>query len=122
MTTQILPANLLTPPVVPAMELEGLILQASPRIENNDRLVGELTDKLRAAVEYFLIAYRQTAYLADHFTDYSPAEVLQIVEGIHAYKTLADECVKGKKSLKMAFEIFQANMDIDGNATNKTVH
>jgi len=121
MTTQILPANLLTSPTVQAMELEGLILQASPRIENNDRLV-ELTDKLKTAVEYFLIAYRQTAYLADHFTDYSPAEILQIVEGIQAYKALADECVEGKKTLKRAFDLWVANMDIEENGTTNTVH
>lgn len=121
MTTQILPANLLTSPAVPVMELEGLILQALPRIENNDRMVGELTIKLKTAVEYFLVAYRQTAYLADHFTNHSPAEVLQIIEGIQAYKALADECVKGKKTLKRAFDLWVANMDIE-DGTTKTVH
>lgn len=122
MTVTILPANVLTPPVdLPVMELEGLILEAWPRIENNDRLVGELTNKLRTAVEYFLIAYRQTAYLTDHFADYSPAQVLQIVEGIQAYKAMADECVKGKKTLKRAFDLWVANMDIQ-DGTTKTVH
>ncbi|HEY3328179.1 MAG TPA: hypothetical protein VGK14_13575 [Novimethylophilus sp.] len=121
MTTRILSADLYIAPEVWVPELEGLILQALPRIENNDRLVGELTNKLKTAVEYFLVAYRQTAYLADHFNNHSPAQVLQIVEGIQAYKTLADECVKGKKTLKRAFDLWIANMDIE-DGTTKTVH
>jgi len=121
MATQILSV---TAPEVPVMELEGLILQASPRIENNDRLVRELTDKLKVAVEYFLIAYRQAAYLADNFNNHSPASALQIVESIQTYKALADECLKGSKTttLKAAFDLWVANMDIEENGTSKTVH
>lgn len=122
MTTQILPANLLTPPAVPVLELEDLILQVLPSIENNDHLIGELVKRLKPAVENFLIAYRQAEFLSSGFNNLSPMEVIQIVEGIHTYKAMANECLKGRRPVKAAFDLFVANMDIEENGSRQSIH
>lgn len=121
MAIRILPVTLEYSPEISQLELEGLIVEVNPRIEDKEQLVDLRVSELRSAVEQFLIAYRQSVYFSEHVNDFSPAQQMEIIENIHTYQVQANKFAAKRKDVKAAFSLFIANMDIEGN-TSQSIH
>lgn len=121
MATSILPVTLEYSPEISQLELEGLIVEVNPKIEDKDQLVDMRVSELRSAVEQFLIAYKQSVYFSEHINDFSPAQQMEIIENIHTYQAQAKQYAAKRKDVKAAFSLFIANMDIEGYA-GQSIH
>ena len=75
MAMSIIPAEFSVPPVVSQDELEDLIIQVEPEIEERPNWWLKATaGQLRAAFEKLLQGYRQSLYLARHGASMLPAQ------------------------------------------------
>lgn len=125
MAINILPVELQSAPHVPDLELEDLLIQADPPLEDEtpDRLQ-ELTAQLRGAVEPMLLAYRQTIYLSRSIHSFGPHEQWVLSEHISSNYRCAFNRAASSKVLEKAFHLFMQNMQIeeDNSHESPTVH
>lgn len=120
MAMSIIPAEFSVPPVVSQDELEDLIIQIEPEIEDRPYSLEATAAQLRAAVEKLLVAYRQSLYLAQHGTSMLPAQHWLLAETIAANFRQAWAYAEAMPTVVTpALELFLANMDIEdtGNAS-----
>lgn len=107
-------------PVVSQDELDDLIIQVEPEIEDRPEWWLKATSgQLRAAVEKLLLAYRQSLYLAQHGASMLPAQHWLLAETIAANYRQAWAYAEAMPTVVTpALELFLANMDIEdeGNA------
>lgn len=109
-----LPAAYLALPHVSQPELEDLIVQANPMIEEEpDAELQALTALLRSAVEPALVAYRQSHYLNSHPNQLSTFEQYQIADNIAEHYEAAFKKAAGSKTVAAAFFQFLRNMLIE---------
>lgn len=115
MAMSIIPAEFSVPPAVSQNELEDLIIQVEPEIEDRPNWWLKATaGQLRAAVEKLLLAYRQSLYLAQHGASMLPAQHWLWAETIAANYRQAWIYAEAMPSVVTpALELFLANMDID---------
>ncbi|HUX62229.1 hypothetical protein [Sulfuricella sp.] len=114
MANAILPEEYLVPPVVSQDELEDLIVQVDPDIE--DRPYWHLkasAAQLRDAVEKLLLGYRQSIFMAEHGASMLPAQLWLLAETISANYRQAWIYAESARTVTPAFELFLANMDIE---------
>ena len=109
--------NIVTPdyqvaPLVSQYELEDLIVQADPDIE--ERPMEAMTAQLRSAVEKLLIAYRQSIFMSEHGATMLPAQHWQLAEMIAANYRQAWVFAETARTVTRAFNLFLENMDIEG--------
>jgi hypothetical protein len=115
MATNILPPDYQVSPIVSQDELEDLIVQVAPNIEEQPYSHMEaMTAQLRSAVEKLLVAYRQSIFLSEHGTTMLPAQHWQLAETIAANYRLAWKFAGTGRTVTRAFDLFLANMDIEG--------
>ncbi len=117
MAMSIIPAQYDVPPVVSQDELEDLIIQVEPGIEDRpDWWLRATAAQFRAAVEKLLLAYRQSIYLAQHGASMLPAQHWLLAETIAAnYRQAWAYAEAMPNVVPPALELFLANMDIDGD-------
>jgi len=117
MAMSIIPAQYDVPPVVSQDELEDLIIQVEPEIEDRpDWWLRATAAQLRAAVEKLLQAYRQSLYFAQHGASMLPAQHWLLAETIAANYRQAWVYAEAMPTVVTpALELFMANMDIDGD-------
>lgn len=115
MAMSIIPAQYDVPPVVSQDELEDLIIQIEPEIEDRpDWWLKATAGQLRAAVEKMLLAYRQSLYLAEHGASMLPAQHWLLTEMIAAnYRQAWGYAEAMPTVVAPAFELFLVNMDIE---------
>lgn len=114
MAMSIIPAEFSVPPVVSQDELEDLIIQIEPEIENRPYSLEATAAQLRAAVEKLLVAYRQSLYLAQHGASMLPAQHWLLAESIAANFRQAWAYAEAMPTVVTpALELFLANMDIE---------
>lgn len=114
MATAILPEEYLVPPIVSQDELEDLIIQVDPDIEERPYWYLKATSaQLRAAVEKLLLGYRQSIFMADHGASMQPIHLWLLAETISANYRQAWIYAEAARSVTPAFELFMANMDIE---------
>jgi hypothetical protein len=114
MANAILPEEYLVPPVVSQDELEDLIVQANPDIE--DRPYWHLrasAAQLRTAVEKLLLGYRQSIFMTENGASMLPAQLWLLAETISANYRQAWIYAEAACTVTPAFELFLANMDIE---------
>jgi hypothetical protein len=115
MAISIIPAEFSVPPVVSQDELEDLIIQIEPEIEERPYSLEATAAQLRAAVEKLLLAYRQSLYLAQHGATMLPAQHWLLAETIAAnYRQAWAYAAAMPTVVTPALELFLANMDIEG--------
>lgn len=116
MATNILPVELHSAPTVPDLEMEDLLIQADPALEDGkaDHL-HELIAQLRDAIEPMLLAYRQTIYLSRsiQIQSFGPHEQWVLSEHISSNYRCAFTRAAKSKVLEKAFHLFMQNMQID---------
>lgn len=120
MAMSIIPAEFSVPPVVSQDELEDLIIQIEPEIEDRPYSLEATAAQLRAAVEKLLVAYRQSLYLTQHGATMLPAQHWLLAETIAAnYRQAWAYAAAMPTVVTPALELFLANMDIedDGNVS-----
>jgi hypothetical protein len=120
MAVSIIPAEFNVPPVVSQDELEDLIIQVEPEIEDRPYSLEATAAQLRAAVEKLLLAYRQSIYLAQHGASMLPAQHWLLAETIAAnYRQAWAYAEAMPNVVTPALELFLSNMDIEdeGNAS-----
>lgn len=116
MAMSIIPAEFSVPPVVSQDELEDLIIQIEPEIEDRPYSLEATAAQLRAAVEKLLQAYRQSLYLAQHGASMLPAQHWLLAETIAAnYRQAWAYAAAMPTVVTPALELFLANMDIEGD-------
>lgn len=116
MAVSIIPAEFNVPPLVSQDELEDLIIQVEPEIEDRPYSLEATAAQLRAAVEKLLLAYRQSIYLAQHGASMLPAQHWPLAETIAANYRQAWAYAEAMPTVVTpALELFMANMDIDGD-------
>lgn len=116
MAMSILPAQFDVPPAVSQDELEDLIIQIEPEIEDRPYSLEATAAQLRAAVEKLLQAYRQSIYLAQHGATMLPAQHWLLAETIAAnYRQAWAYAAAMPTVVTPALELFLANMDIEGD-------
>ena len=116
MAMSILPAQFDVPPAVSQDELEDLIIQVEPGIEDRPYSLETTVGQLRAAVEKLLQAYRQSLYLAQHGASMLPAQHWLLAETIAAnYRQAWAYAAAMPTVVTPALELFLANMDIEGD-------
>lgn len=117
MAMSIIPAEFSVPPVVSQDELEDLIIQVEPEIEERPNWWLKATaGQLRAAVEKLLQGYRQSLYLARHGASMLPAQHWLLAETIAAnYRQAWAYAAAMPTVVTPALELFLANMDIEGD-------
>ncbi|MGE4449103.1 MAG: hypothetical protein AB7E15_12495 [Azospira sp.] len=117
MAMRILSAQYDVPPAVAQAELEDLIIQVEPEIEERPEWWLKATaGQLRAAVEQLLLAYRQSLYLVKHGASMLPAQHWLLAETIAAnYRQAWGYAEAMPTVVKPALELFLANMDIEGD-------
>ena len=114
MAMSIIPAEFSVPPVVSQDELEDLIIQIEPEIEDRPYSLEATAAQLRAAVEKLLVAYRQSLYLAQHGASMLPAQHWLLAETIAANYRQAWAYAEAMPTVVTpALELFLANMDIE---------
>lgn len=114
MAMSIIPAEFSVPPVVSQDELEDLIIQIEPEIEDRPYSLEATAAQLRAAVEKLLVAYRQSLYLAQHGASMLPAQHWLLAESIAANFRQAWAYAEAMPTVVTpALELFLANMDIE---------
>lgn len=117
MAINILPVELQSVPKVPELELEDLLIQADPSIEDvwlyTPTHLQELTAQLRAAVEPMLLAYSQTIYLSHAVQCLGPHEQWVLSEHISSNYRLAFNRAANSKVIEKAFHLFMQNMKIE---------
>lgn len=114
MAMSIIPAAYSVPPVVSQDELEELIIQIEPEIEDRPYSLEATAAQLRAAVEKLLVAYRQSLYLAQHGASMLPAQHWLLAETIAANFRQAWAYAEAMPTVVTpALELFLANMDIE---------
>lgn len=125
MATNILPAEFQSAPYVPDLELEDLLIQAEPTLEDEmtDRLQN-LTAQLREAIEPMLLAYRQAIHLSRSIQSFGPHEQWVLSEHISSNYRCAFNRAASSKVLEKAFHLFMQNMQIeeDNSHESPTVH
>lgn len=116
MAISILPAQYDVPPAVAQDELEDLIIQVEPAIEDRPGWWLKATaGQLRAAVEKLLLAYRQSLYLAQHGASMLPGQHWLLAETIAANYRQAWAYAEAMPTVVTpALELFVSNMDIEG--------
>lgn len=115
MAMSIIPAEFSVPPVVSQDELEDLIIQIEPEIEERPYSLEATAAQLRAAVEKLLLAYRQSLYLTQHGASMLPAQHWLLAETIAANFRQAWAYAEAMPTVVTpALELFLANMDIEG--------
>lgn len=115
MAMSIIPAEFSVPPVVSQDELEDLIIQIEPEIEDRPYSLEATAAQLRAAVEKLLVAYRQSLYMAQHGASMLPAQHWLLAESIAANFRQAWAYAEAMPTVVTpALELFLANMDIEG--------
>lgn len=114
MATNILPAELHSAPKVPDLELEDLLIQADPALEDGtaDHLQ-ELIAQLRDVIEPMLLAYRQAIYLSRSIQSFKPHDQWVLSEHISSNYRCAFNRAASSKVLQRAFHLFMQNMQID---------
>jgi len=116
MAMSIIPAEFSVPPVVSQDELEDLIIQIEPEIEDRPYSLEATAAQLRAAVEKLLLAYRQSLYLTQHGAAMLPSQHWLLAETIAANFRQAWAYAEAMPTVVTpALELFLANMDIDGD-------
>lgn len=116
MAMSIIPAEFSVPPVVSQDELEDLIIQIEPEIEDRPYSLEATAAQLRAAVEKLLVAYRQSLYLTQHGASMLPAQHWLLAETIAAnYRQAWAYAAAMPTVVTPALELFLANMDIEGD-------
>lgn len=113
MALQILPAEYQTPPNVAQNELEDLILQVEPAIEDRPDYYLKATAQLRAAVEALLLAYRQSVFLSTHRATLLPADRALLQDSVTTNYDQAWTIARAMRSVGPAFELFITNMNIE---------
>ncbi len=114
MATNILPVELHSAPKVPDLELEDLLIQADPALEDGKAAhLHELIAQLRDAIEPMLLAYRQTIYLSHSVQSFGPHEQWILSEHISSNYRCAFNRAASSKVLEKAFHLFIQNMQID---------
>ena len=116
MAVSILPVEYEVPPYVADAELEDLVLQVLPELE--DRPAWDLracTAQLRSAVEKLLLGYRQSLFMAEHGASMLPPQQWLLSETIADNFRWAWRYAEALPALTPAFELFLANMDVDGD-------
>lgn len=103
-------------PVVSQNELEDLIVQVEPQIEDRpDWWLKATAAQLRSAVEYLLLAYRQSLYLVEHGASMPPVQHWLLTETIAANYRQAWRYAEAMPTVVTpALELFVSNMDIEG--------
>lgn len=103
-------------PVVPQDELDDLIIQIEPEIEDRPAWWLKATaGQLRAAVEKLLLAYRQSIYLSRNGSSMPPARFWLLTETISANYRQAWAYAEAMPTVVApALELFLENMDIEG--------
>ncbi len=115
MAFSILPPDYKVPPMVSQNELEDLIVQVSPDIEDQPYSHLEaMAAQLRCAVENMLVAYRQSIFLSEHGATMLPAQHWQLAETIASNYRLAWNFAETRHTVTRAFDLFLENMDIEG--------
>lgn len=117
MAINILPVEFQSAPKVPELELEDLLIQADPSIEDvwlyKPTHLQELTAQLRDAVEPMLLAYSQTIYLSHAVQSLGPNEQRVLSEHISSNYRLAFNRAANSKVIEKAFHLFMQNMKIE---------
>jgi hypothetical protein len=111
MATNILPVEFQSSPKVPEIELEDLLIQADPRLEDDSPThLQNLTAQLRDAIEPMLLAYRQSIYLGRVAQSIGPKEQWELSEIISSNYRQAFQRAAAPKSVGIAFQLFIQNM------------
>lgn len=108
-------------PVVSQDELEDLIVQVDPQMDQpeSDSSLRSAAVQLRAAVEQLLLAYRQSIYLGEHGASLSPAQHCKLAETIAFGFQQAWAYAEAMPTVVTpALELFLKNMDIDGGESD----
>lgn len=114
MAIAILPEDYLVPPIVSQDELEGLIVQIKPDIEELPYWYLKATAaQLRAAVENLLLGYRQSIFMSRHVSLMLPPQQWLLSETIAANYRQAWKFAEAMPTVALAFELFLDNMDIE---------
>lgn len=114
MATAILPDEYLVPPLVSQDELEDLIFQVDPDIEDRpDWHLKATSAQLRTAVERLLLGYRQSIYMTEHGASMLPPAQWLLSESISDNYRQAWIYAKSMRTVAPAFDLFLANMDIE---------
>lgn len=125
MATNILPAELHSAPKVPDLELEDLLIQADPALEDGTaEHLQELIAQLRDAIEPMLLAYRQAIYLSRSIHSFEPHEQWVLSEHISSNYRCAFNRAATSMVLERAFHLFMQNMQIDeeDGHDSQTIH
>ncbi|GEM_PF-2887199 len=121
MAMAILPAEYQIPPEVSDPLLEDLIVSVDPGIEDlPDGALRATTAQLRAAVEKMLLGYLQSIFLTKNGASMLPAQHWSIAETIAANYRQAWAHAGVMPTVRQAFELFMANMDIEGERNSGT--
>lgn len=104
--------NIVTP-LVSQHELEDLLIQAHPVLDDEDDVPSHLTDQLRGAVESMLLAYRQSIYLGRVSESIGPYEQRTLSELISSNYRLAFDRASSCKPVEKAFHLFIQNMQTE---------
>jgi len=114
MATNILPVELRSPPKVPDLELEDLLIQSDSALEDEaPEHLQKLTIQLRDAIEPMLLAYRQAIYLSRSIQSLEPHDQWVLSEHISSNYRCAFNRAASSKVLERAFHLFMQNMQID---------
>lgn len=114
MATNILPIEYQTPPLFPHDEVEDLIMQAFPGIEDHPKfLLKNSTSQLQRAIDKALTAYRQSIYLAEHADTLLPLEQWQVSEMVSENYRAAFHAAEASRTVARAFHLFLQRMDIE---------
>lgn len=112
MAVQILPT---TPSPISQNELEDLIFQADPGLEEvllqSDDDLACLTGMLRTAVEHALLAYHQSHYLVCHAQSLELTRRLEVSESIAQHYRQAT-AIAASKTLETALALFLRNVEL----------